>query len=539
MVSGLFSLYLLYSGLIIRREKALFRRFVMYASKPIINMAKKSKQAVSNIIKRPPIVVVMGHIDHGKSTLLDTIRKSNIVDKEAGGITQHLSAYVVPHTTKDGVEEKITFLDTPGHAAFQKMRLRGADVADVAILVVSAEDGVKPQTLEALESIKTAGIPYVVAINKIDKPGADIAKTQASLIENEIYIEGMGGDIPWTPISAKKGDGISDLLDLVVLTADLAGLEGDTSLLATGKVIEGKLDPKRGNTATLLITNGTLKSGQVVIAGKAQSPVRIMEDFLGKPVKEAGLSTPVRIVGFSDIPEVGVSFSTVANKKEAEAIIAGSKTVENDTTKTTSDSSLPTIPILIKADVLGTIDAIRHELDKFESNRVNVKVIDSGVGDITVNDVQNVSATKNAIIVGFNVRVERPAKDLAERQNVEIDTFNIIYELSEWLDSALKNRTPKKEEEIETGKVKILKLFSIQKHTHVLGGRMEEGCIKMNQHVTILRRDIEIGKGVVKNLQQMKSNVQKVEEGEFGMQLDTKTDIAPGDHLIPFDTVVT
>lgn len=502
-------------------------------------MAKKKKQSAPNITKRPPVVVVMGHIDHGKSTLLDTIRKSNIVDGEAGGITQHLSAYLVPHTTKDGAKETITFLDTPGHEAFQKMRLRGADVADVAILVVSAEDGVKPQTLEALESIKAADIPFVVAINKIDKPGADINKTKASLVENEIYIEGMGGDIPFAPISAKTGDGINELLDLVILAADLAELTGDTNAPASGKVIEGKMDPKRGNTATLIVSNGTLKSGQFVVSGTTYSPVRIMEDYQGKPVKEAGLSVPVRIVGFTDIPEVGSVFSTVASKKEAEVAVTETENQDNSTAPQQSTSDLPTIPILIKADVLGTIDAIKHELDKFESDRIAVRVIDTGVGDVSVSDVQNVSATEEAIIVGFNVKVERPAQDLADRLGVEIDTFDIIYELSEWLNTALKNRTPKKEEQVETGLIKILKHFSVQKHIHVLGGRVEEGVMKLNQRVTILRRDIVIGTGTIKNLQQQKSDVQKVEEGEFGMQLETKAEIAPGDHLKPFDTVIT
>ena len=503
-------------------------------------MAKKSKQAAPNVIKRPPVVVVMGHIDHGKSTLLDTIRKSNIVEGEAGGITQHLSAYVVSHKTSEGAEENITFLDTPGHEAFQKMRLRGADVADVAILVVSAEDGVKPQTLEALESIKAADIPYVVAINKIDKPGADIQRTKNSLIENEIYIEGMGGDVPFAPISAKQGEGIDELLDLVVLAADLAELEGDTNAPATGKIIEGKLDPKRGNTATLIVTNGTLKSGQFVVSGTTYSPVRIMEDFQGKNIREAGLSTPVRIVGFSDIPEVGAEFSVVENKKAAEAAVEENQAGREAAGPETADTSeLPIVPILIKADVLGTIDAIQHELDKFESDRIAVKVIDTGVGDITVSDVQNVAATEDAIIVGFSVKVERPAQDLAERLGVEIDTFDIIYELSEWLETALKNRTPKKEEKIETGSVKILKHFSVQKYTHVLGGRLDEGAIKVGQHAKIIRRDIEVGVGVVKNLQQAKSDVQQVTEGEFGMQFETKADIAPGDYLKPFDTVVT
>lgn len=502
-------------------------------------MAKKNKALAPNIIKRPPVVVVMGHIDHGKSTLLDTIRKSNVVEGEAGGITQHLSAYVVLHTTKDGADETITFLDTPGHAAFQKMRLRGADVADVAILVVSAEDGVKPQTLEALESIKQANIPYVVAINKIDKPGADIPKTQSSLIEHEIYIEGMGGDIPWAPISAKSGDGIDDLLDLVILAADLAEVQGDTNASAVGKVIEGKMDPQRGNTATLLITNGTLKSGQFVVSGKTFSPVRIMEDFQGKQIKEASLSTPIRIVGFTDIPKVGAKFITVDSKKEAEEITAAAHVAAIKPNTPVKRSTLPVVPILIKADALGTVDAIQHELDKFESDRITVRIIDTGVGDISVSDVQNVSATEGAIIVGFNVQIGRPAKDLADRLGVEIDTFDIIYELSDWLNTALKNRTPKVEEEVVTGSIKILKHFSAQKNIHVLGGRAEEGVIKMNQRVVILRRDIEIGKGTIKNLQQMKSDVQQVSEGEFGMQLDTRAEIAPGDYLKPFDTVVT
>ncbi|MBP9836867.1 MAG: translation initiation factor IF-2 [Candidatus Pacebacteria bacterium] len=497
---------------------------------------KKTKASTSTLTKRPPIVVVMGHIDHGKSTLLDYIRSSNNTAKEAGGITQHLSAYVVNHKTKDGVDESITFLDTPGHEAFQKMRLRGADVADVAILVVSAEDGVKPQTLEALESIKQANIPYIVAINKIDKPSADIPRVQASLIENEIYIEGMGGDIPWIGISAKTGEGISDLLDLVILATDLIELNGDTSAPATGQVLEGKVDPKRGNTATLLIKNGTLKSGMFVVAGNCFAPVRIMEDYLGKTIKEASLSTPVGIVGFSGIPPAGSPFYTVKSKKEAEAALAQ---IIKPAVVAQVRSSLPTVPILIKAGALGAIEAIEHELSKFSSERINVRVIDTGVGDITASDVQNVSATKNAIIVGFTVKVERQAVDLAERLGVEINTFDIIYELSDWLNTALKNRTPQMEEMIFTGKVKILKHFSVQKNTHVIGARMEEGHIKMNQKVKITRRDIEIGKGTIKNLQQQKSDVQKIDEGEFGMQLETRADIAPGDYLEPYDIVIT
>jgi len=502
-------------------------------------MAKKNKKQTPNEIKRPPVVVVMGHIDHGKSTLLDTIRKSNIVDAEAGGITQHLSAYVVPHTTKDGADEKITFLDTPGHAAFQKMRLRGADVADVAILMVSAEDGVKPQTLEALESIKAANIPYVVAINKIDKAGADIQRTKNTLVENEIYIEGMGGDISWVGVSAKEGTGIDELLDLVILAADLAELKGDTNAPTKGKIIEGKMDTKRGNTATLIVTEGTLKSGDFVVSGTAYSPVRIMEDFQGKSVKEASLSTPVRIVGFTDIPVVGEEFYTVSSKKEAELAVTQTQNAKPIDQTMKRRSNLPLVPILIKADVLGTIEAIEHELEKFESDRITVKVIGTGVGDVTGSDVQNVSATPDSIIVGFNVKVERQAQDLAERLGVEIDTFDVIYELSDWLNTALKNRTPKKEEQVFTGSVKILKHFSMQKNVHVMGGRVEEGVMKLGQRAHILRRDIEIGTGTIKNLQQAKSDVQQVDEGEFGMQIETRAELAAGDYLKPFDTIIS
>ncbi len=485
---------------------------------------------------RPPIVVIMGHIDHGKSTLLDYIRKSNVVAGEAGGITQHLSAYVVEHETKDGIKKRITFLDTPGHEAFQKMRLRGADVADIAILIVSAEDGVKPQTLEALTSIKKAGIPYIVAINKIDKPGADLVRTQSSLIENEIYIEGMGGDISWAPISAKNGQGVDDLLDILLLTAELAELTADASLPGSGSIIEGKLDKKRGNTATLMLKDGAVRAGSFVVSGESYAPVRIMEDWSGKAIREAYASEPVGIVGWTQVPQVGDAFVTVATKKEAEALAAENKAKPTQTTE--HDSDLPTIPLLIKADVLGTIDAIVHELEKHKSDRLAVRVIGTGVGQISANDVQNVSATKNAIIVGFNVEPDRAARDLAERLGVEIQSFDIIYKLSEWLEEALKERTPKQEEERITGRAKILKHFSTQKNTHVLGGRLEDGVLNLNQRVRVTRRDIVLGTGTLKNLQQHKSNVKSISDGEFGMQLDSRVEIAPGDMIEAFDIVI-
>lgn len=506
-------------------------------------MAKKKKtNQTPDVQKRAPIIVVMGHIDHGKSTLLDYIRKSKVVETEAGGITQHLSAYEVTHTTSEGTTEPLTFLDTPGHAAFQKMRLRGADVADIAILVVSAEDGVKPQTMEALASIKEAGIPYIVAINKIDKPGANLANTQASLIEHEIYIEGMGGDIPWTAISAITGEGIPELLDLVALSADLLELTADTNATATGTVIEGHIDGKRGNTATIIVTQGTLRSGQFVVTDTAYAPVRIMEDFTGSPIKEAGPGRPVGIVGFSEIPAAGSKFNTVSSKKEAEVYITEAAAANTDPSAAPharSRSQLPVVPILIKADVLGSLEAVEHEITKFESDRIDVRVIGTDIGPVTHNDVQFASATENAIIVGFNVAIDRNAQELAERLNVEIDTFSIIYDLSEWVNNTLVHKTPKQEEEVTSGQAKILKEFSVQKNNHVLGARMEDGVLKLGQKANILRRDVPIGTGVIKNVQQYKSDVNEVKEGEFGLQIETKADIAPGDIVAGFDIVIT
>lgn len=500
-------------------------------------MSKKSSTQ-SHIVARHPVVVVMGHIDHGKSTLLDYIRKTNVVDKEAGGITQHLSAYVVEHETKDAGMKRITFLDTPGHAAFQKMRLRGADVADVAILVVSAEEGIKPQSLEALASIKAAGIPYVVAINKIDKPNANVERTKSSLIENEIYIEGMGGDIPYTPISAKAGTGIDDLLDLVLLTTELAGLTGDEGARPSGVVIESELDARRGTSATLIVKNGVLKSGMFVVSGTAMAPVRIMEDFRGKTIKEAGLSLPVRIVGFSDVPAVGSIFTTCDSKKEAEEIITAAR---NGAVRVDAgagvNASLPTIPVVIKADTVGSIEGIEHEIAKIPQDRVTIKIVDKTVGGITENDVKNVGTSKNAIIIGFNTPVDRQAKDIAERLGVEIVTFDIIYKLAEWLADAVILRTPKETIDVKTGDAKILREFSVTRHTHVVGGRVMEGVLKVGEVVKVMRRDLEIGLGKIDNLQQQKANIKEVSQGEFGMELDTKAELMPGDTIEAFETV--
>lgn len=494
--------------------------------------------------KRQPIVAIVGHIDHGKSTLLDYIRKTNVVAGEAGGITQHLSAYEIEHLSKaDGKEtvEKITFLDTPGHAAFEKMRARGLEVADVAILVVSAEEGVKPQTLEAVKLIRQEKVPFVVALTKIDKPSSNLDRAKSSLIENEIYIEGMGGDIPFVAVSGKTGEGISELLDLIVLSAELEELSYDTTSPAVGTVIEANVDTRKGISATLIITEGMLESGSYIVAKESIAPVRIMENFLGKPIKEAHAGQPVRIIGFSSVPMVGGTFRTVENKKQAEVASEEERRLapkkQNSTYNAVDEETArPIFPIIIKADVVGTIDAINHEIEKIPSDRVELRVVQSGVGAISEADVKQVIGSKNAgIILGFNVKIDGSAKDLAERMGVTIKTFDIIYKLAEWLAEEVVTRTPKTMVEEVLGRAKILKVFSTSKAGVVLGGRVEEGEMKEGTQVKIERRDIEVGRGHIGGLQSQKAPVKYVTSGtEFGALIETKDEPSAGDYLISF-----
>ncbi|MGB2580674.1 MAG: translation initiation factor IF-2 [Minisyncoccia bacterium] len=505
-----------------------------------------TKQNPPAIVPRPPIVVIMGHIDHGKSSLLDYIRKSNVVEGEAGGITQHLSAYEVEHklaeTRKDGlVSNRITFLDTPGHEAFSKMRARGASVADVAILVVSAEDGVKEQTKEALKSIKEAGIPYIVAINKIDKPNANIERTKQNLAENEIYLEGFGGDVPFVPISAKVGTGVSDLLDMMLLVAEMENLTGDTSLPAEGIVVESNIDTKRGTSATLIITNGTLKKGMFILAEESMSPVRAIENFLGKQVSEATFSSPVQITGFDAIPAVGSIFRAYSNKKDAEKVqlelreSRAKEPVKNIVRTIPLAEDALIVPIVLKSDVAGTLEAIEKELSKIERERVVIKIIAKGVGTIGENDAKLASGSDSAIIIGFHTKVERGAQDIADRFGITIKTFDIIYKLSEWLGEELDRRTPKVMGEEVVGTAKILKTFSATKHKQVIGGKVLTGLLEVGAHVKIMRREVEIGRGKIEGLQSQKLPAKKVEEGnECGMMIDAKIEIAGGDVLEAF-----
>ncbi len=487
-------------------------------------------------IQRPPVVVVMGHIDHGKSKLLDYIRSANIVEKEAGGITQHIGAYETdvkcesnhPHKTR-----RITFLDTPGHEAFSQMRVRGARIADVAVLVVAAEDGPKPQTIEAHKAIQQSGIPFVVAINKIDKPDANPEIVKAKLAENQIFVENYGGSVPCVNISAKTGQGVNELLDIILLLSDLEDLSADPEEPATGFVIESDLDPKRGTSSTLLIQNGTLRMGDFVAAGGGVAPVRIFEDFMGKRLKEATFSSPVKITGFSKIPQVGAEFRTFKNKKEAEAAANdfGSKAADNKPKAEARDLSKTTIPVVIKSDVYGSLEAVEKEIKKLEDDQISINILRTGTGNIGEEDVKISSGADNSIVLGFNVGIDPAAKILAERFNALIYTAKIIYEISDWLKTEIEKRRPRTEKDEVVGSAKILKIFNRDKNRQVLGARVLEGKATItNGGIKIKRQENEIGQGKIAGMQHNRVAVKEVEKGnEFGVMIDAKIELAPGD----------
>lgn len=496
-----------------------------------------TQPAVQSVV-RPPIVVIMGHIDHGKSTLLDYIRKTNIVDTEAGGITQHLSAYEVVHKGKSGPERRITFLDTPGHAAFQGMRSRGAHVADIAILVVSAEDGVKAQTLEAHRAIKASGIPYIVAINKIDKPNANVDRTKQTLAENEIFLEGWGGDVPWVAISAKLGTGVPELLDTLLLVADMEDLKGDLSLPAEGVIIESHMDPRKGVSATIVIVNGTLKKGQFVVAEDSMAPVRAIENFRGEQIPEASCSSPVRITGWTQIPKVGAKVVTVGTKKEAESLVATAKAHPVVPEEIVVDDGTRVIPIVLKSDAVGTLEALEHEIGKLQNERVRIKVVGKSVGTITEGDLKLLIGSDRPMVLGFNVKVDNQAETLSQQHAIPIKTFNIIYKLVEWLEEEMKRQTPKKEVMEEIGEIKILRCFNSQKNKHVVGGRVERGKVAVGNRVKIVRRDVQIGEGRIVELQAQKIRTKEVTEGnECGIMVESDHAIAERDSLIAFTIV--
>jgi len=504
---------------------------------------------------RPPVIVVMGHIDHGKSTLLDYIRKADFTSKtakseprpiagrEAGGITQHIGAYET-EIEHEKEKRKITFLDTPGHEAFSQMRMRGATVADIAILVVAADDGVQPQTIEAHNTIKEANLPYIIAINKIDKPGADPEKLKTQLAENGIYIEGYGGTVPFAKISAKTGEGVPELLDVAIILADMENLLADTKQNAGGIVIESNMDPKRGISSTLLIKNGTLKKGMFVLAGKAMSPVRILENFLGQPIEEASFSSPVRITGFSELPAIGDEFKAYADKNEAEKALAHIKETAQikikDSKQNIDEENKITIKMIIKTDAAGPLEALEKELTKLKDEEIAIELLKGGVGNINEDDARFSSArlpdgqaSKKTVILGFNVATDPSAKEIIDRNGIPTFTSDIIYKISDWLKEEIAKRKAEIPREEIIGVAKILKTFSRQKNKQVIGGRVVSGKLIEGKAFKIKRKNVEIGEGKIANLQQGKKEVKEVSlDEEFGAMTENKIEIARDDEII-------
>lgn len=492
------------------------------------------KKEDNNIIERPPIIAVMGHVDHGKSTFLDYVRKTNIVEGESGGITQKLSAYEVLYTTKEKEKKSITFLDTPGHAAFSGMRACGADAADIVVLVVSAEDGVREQTKEALSVIKKAEIPYIVAITKIDKPDADIERAKNSLLENEVYLEGLGGNIPWVAVSSKTGEGIGELIEMILLVAEVEELMGDPSVLAEGIVIESCVDSKKGIIATLVIKNGTLEKGMFVVAGDCYSPVRAIETHTRTLTDKASLSMPIAITGFNKIPTAGEYFFTTTNKKEAEMLSAKYGKNNNCTTAvgrtTNTADGVVVIPLLVKTDTDGTLEAVLGEINNIKIDCISFKIIQSGSGDISENDLKIASSFEGTIIVGFNVKTGKRAEQIIDRTDVVVKTFDIIYKLTEWLTEEFKKRIPKEMKEETQGRADIVRIFSKDKGKHIIGGRVVDGLLLNKATFKVIRRENEIGEGRIIELQQRKIPTEKVTSGgEFGAMVESKINIVEGD----------
>jgi translation initiation factor IF-2 len=498
-------------------------------------MEEKNKK--QNIIARPPVVVIMGHIDHGKSTLLDYIRKTNIVDLETGGITQCISAYEVVQKNENDLDTKITFLDTPGHEAFSKMRERGAEIADIAVLVVSATEGVKPQTIEAWKTILESKIPCIVAINKIDKAEANVEKIKQELAENEIYLENYGGKIPFAEISAKTGAGVDNLLSLILLIAEMENFTGNVAENATGYVIEVNLDSRRGILATLIIKNGTIKKGMIVAVENSMCSTRIIENFLGKNIESAIFSSPIRIVGFDKMPRVGAKFETFQKKVEAEKYVKNweenKKTPVRNVTHPDAGGEKKIIPIILKADVSGSIEAIEKEIAKIKNETAEFKIVGRGIGPISESDIK--SSDTDMLIIGFNVKADKNALEIAQKKNININFFEIIYKMTEWLETKMEELRPKIETIETNGRAKIIRAFSRTKERQIVGGKVTEGQIHLNSTVKIIRREFEIGRGKIVNLEKNKTKVSGVEEGsEFGMMIESKTEIVAGDIIESF-----
>lgn len=492
-------------------------------------------------IERSPVVAIMGHVDHGKSSLLDYIRKTNIVDGEAGGITQHISTYEV--RLENG--KRITFLDTPGHAAFDNMRHRGGTIADIAILIVSAEDGVKMQTKHAIEVIQKNNIPYIVAINKIDKPAANPEKVKTDLLEEGIYVEGYGGDVPFSLISAKEGTGVADLLESLTILAEMEEMTGDPEKLASGYVVESHRDAKQGISATLVIKNGTISKGQFVVVDDSITPTRMLRDFMGKNIDSAEFSSPIQLIGFDKMPPVGSRFATFKNKKDAEQAITEFKEIEQELAERIDMLNIPDgtalIPVILKTDVAGTGEAIAEQIEKMTSDDVIFKILKIETGGINESDAKIALSDPNTVIIGFHVDEDPNIKNINDYEALNIKTFDIIYKLTEWLQELHENRRIKKEIDTINGELKVLKKFSSQQGQTLVGGSIIMGAITKNENCKIFRKDEGIiGAGKIIALQQGKSSTDKVRDKgtECGAMLETKTQINEGDIIQTFVTEI-
>jgi translation initiation factor IF-2 len=487
---------------------------------------------------RPPIVVVMGHIDHGKTKILDWYRKTKIVEQESGGITQHIGAYEVEHHGK-----KITFIDTPGHEAFSKMRSRGAKVADLAILVVAADEGLKPQTKEALEIIRQNNLNFVVAINKSDKPEANVERVKQQLAEAEVLVESYGGKIPSVEISAKTGENMEDLLEVLLLLAELEHLETDQQKPGEGVVIEAHLDSRRGITATLLLRAGKLEKGDAIVIGTSAEFIKILQDFLGRPLTQAGPSAPVRVVGLSETPMVGDTFRVFASRTEAEDYAKSIKQAVKEPSKLTftkaGEETKPIFNLIVKADVVGSKEVLEESLKKIESETIGVNIFKSDVGNINESDVKLATATKLVTIVGFKVKVDAPARELAERSNVRMVTGEVIYEVLDEVKRKMREMIPPTINRLDLGKAKILKVFKREGAKQVVGGRVEEGIIRRGAKINIKHFKEIAGSGIIIELQQAKRMVDEAPKGaEFGILAEAKTPIQEGDVLDIFEEQV-
>lgn len=473
--------------------------------------------AINNMAKRPPIIVIMGSVDHGKTTLLDYIRKANVAAKEAGGITQSVGAYEIGHN-----EQKITFIDTPGHEAFSKIKARGAQIADIAILVVAADDGVQPQTKEALKIIQESQTPFVVAINKIDRV-PDATKVKNELMQAGVLLEGYGGDISYQTISAKTGQGVDDLLDLVILASELEHLDYDPSHHASGFVLESKRESRRGVVATLIITDGTLKTGDEIAAGVSSGKVKILENFLGKKVDSLSPSAPAVVFGFGSLPKAGDKFHV---GKPEEISVLGKKA--KPAAKVGADKE-SVVNLILKADVTGSLEALSQVIKSLPIKEGrNLEVVEEMVGDITDGDIKLAVSTKS-IIIGFKTKATKAAEALAGAQNIQIVQSEIIYDLVKTVEETLSTLGKK----IIRGKLEILAVFGKKGAQQIIGGRVTEGAILNNAVLEIERRGEIIGSGKIVNLQQNKKDAKVVEAGkECGLLFDSQAEVKVGDVLI-------